>query len=633
MKRRKTLRSLFFATAIALSFWFFSPLLPIDRLWTDFLLTFQRKTFPEDILLVSVTANDVVNHGSERLSRKYLADTLSLLDRCQVKRILLDLNLGRLIKPEEELALEESLRNLGRDRVAIPAEKNPLLRTKDIIRELCQEVQTGLAPDTDGRIRSLTGFSPSLGENPGIWLASGLHSCDVTPIDLRLDLHGIRKVSLEELHGGLIPPKDIANKLVIISIDRQIARTSASLPVHGFVDRGAVLALGTASSLQNYADVFSLGLWLSRIVFFTMFAFGFFIGLRTVNVHLAFFCIAGCLIFCVATCWVMTVIYGQPSKPATTLVASMLAMKVALAMRLRIHELLSGLFSGVLSPEEVWLWRAYGDGNKPVVLFDAMGHIKKANEAARSQLATLIKTDSKGIPFLARKVMAVLGERATTLQTDTSTLQVWDIHWPSDHIPLAVFTDVSEQRRTVQSLEEKLYTDPLTDEGSRAGFEAVLEEIDRDSKMPFTLIYMDMNGFKSVNDRYGHAAGDALLRISAQRFRSLLEPSDYMARLGGDEFTIVIRRVVSEQDMLTLRDAIEGSLHEPIHLDEGVIHVGVAVGFAMRRDDSESTEQVVKRADMEMYQRKTWLKTCATSHAQLAVTVTPIHATPLLSRS
>jgi diguanylate cyclase (GGDEF)-like protein len=448
-----------------------------------------------------------------------------------------------------------------------------------------------------------------------------------------LDLGSIRKVSLEELHGGLIAPKDIANRLVIISIDRQIARTSVTLPVHGFADRGVVLAMGTASSLQSYSNVFSLGLWLSRFVFITTFAFGFLIGLRTVNVHLALVGIMGGMIFCLATCWVMTVIYGQPSKPATTLIASMAAMKVALAMRLRIHELLSGLFSGVLSPEEVWLWRAYGDGLKPVVLFDAMGHIKKANEAGLNQLATLMKPDSKGIPILARKVMAVLGERATTLQSDSSTLQVWDIHWPSDHIPLAVFTDVSEQQRTVQSLEEKLYTDPLTDEGSRAGFEAVLSELDACSEMAFTLVYMDMNGFKAVNDRYGHAAGDALLRISAQRFRALLEPSDYLARLGGDEFAIVIRRVLSEQDVLALRDAIEASLQDPIYLEEGVIHVGVAVGFAIRRENSECTEQVVKRADLEMYQRKAWLKACATSRTQPAAIVAPVHSTPLMSRS
>jgi diguanylate cyclase (GGDEF)-like protein len=634
MKRTKTLRSLFFATAIALSFWCFSPVLPIDRLWTDFLLTCQRKAFPEDILLVSVTANDVVNHGSERLSRKYLADTLSFLDRCQAKRILLDMNLGKVITPEEESALLESLRSLGRDRIAIPAEKNPLLQTKDSIRDLCQEMQTSLAPDIDGRMRAMTGFSPMHGTNPCVWLASGMRSFDVVPIDLRLDLHGIRKVRLEELHGGLIAPKEIENKLVIVSIDRQIARTSVTLPVHGFVDRGVVLAMGTASSLQKYSDVSSSGLWLSRILFFATFAFGFFIGLRSVNVHLAFVGIMGGMIVCLATCWVMTVIYGQPSKPATTLIATIAAMKVALAMRLRINELLSGLFSGVLSPEEVWLWRAYGDGNKPVVLFDAMGHIKKANESALRQLATFMNSDRKGIPSLARKVMAVLGERETTLQTETSLPQVWDIHWPSDHIPLAVFTDVSEQQRAVQSLEEKLYTDPLTDEGSRAGFEAVLGELTRNAEMPFALIYMDMNGFKAVNDCYGHATGDALLRISAQRFRSLLAPSDYLARLGGDEFAIVIRRAISEHDMLVLRDAIEASLQDPIHLEEGLIKVGVAVGYAMRQSESESADEVIKRADREMYQRKSWLRQGGSSQrlpailvANPSVKVTTVHTT------
>jgi predicted signal transduction protein with EAL and GGDEF domain len=91
--------------------------------------------------------------------------------------------------------------------------------------------------------------------------------------------------------------------------------------------------------------------------------------------------------------------------------------------------------------------------------------------------------------------------------------------------------------------------------------------------------------------------------------------------------------VLSEQDVLALRDAIEASLQDPIYLEEGVIHVGVAVGFAIRRENSECTEQVVKRADLEMYQRKAWLKACATSRTQPAAIVAPVHSTPLMSRS
>jgi diguanylate cyclase (GGDEF)-like protein len=621
MKQGNTLRSLLFAASIALSFWFFSPVLLIDRIWTDFLLVCQRKAFPEEILVINVTAHDVIQHGSERLSRKYLADSLSLLDRCNAKRVLLDFTLGSLVSPEEETALIEALKSLGPNRIALPSESNPMLRTKDSILSLGHLVQTTLSPDADGRIRSIVASEINSGGNPCAWLASGVQSSSTIPLDLRLDPSGIRRVSLEDLNQGVIEPSEIAGKLVIISIDRQISRSSITIPVHGFVDRGTVFAIGTASWLRDYPATFFSCYWLSQIVFLITFAFGFIIGQRATNAKLAFMGILCCMSLCVAFCWVTTVIYGIPSQPATTLIASMAAMKVALAHRLRINELLSGLFSGVLSPEEVWLWRVHGDSPKPAILFDAMGHIKKANQAALCQLSSMIQSEEKGVSILARKVMAVLGERKTNLRSDDAAGKVWDIHWPSDHVPIAVFVDVTEQQNAVQSLQERLCRDPLTGEANRTGFERVLKDIDQKHERIYTLMYLDMNGFKGVNDRYGHAAGDALLRISAQRFRSQLDHSDYLARLGGDEFAIVIRRPMSEQAVLELRDELEASLREPIILAEGVVVVGVAAGFAMPQKDSETTEEVVKRADLDMYQRKAWLKHQAAIQKDRPITV------------
>ena len=119
---------------------------------------------------------------------------------------------------------------------------------------------------------------------------------------------------------------------------------------------------------------------------------------------------------------------------------------------------------------------------------------------------------------------------------------------------------------------------------------------------------MDMNGFKAVNDQYGHSAGDTLLKVTAQRFRRLLSNNEYVARFGGDEFAILIPRRLSPEEALSMRERIESSLNERIDIGEALVQVGVAAGFAIPFDEHESREAILERADHDMYHRKSLLK-------------------------
>jgi diguanylate cyclase (GGDEF)-like protein len=120
------------------------------------------------------------------------------------------------------------------------------------------------------------------------------------------------------------------------------------------------------------------------------------------------------------------------------------------------------------------------------------------------------------------------------------------------------------------------------------------------------VFYLDLNGFKQINDRYGHAAGDFVLVEFARRLRTTLRPGEVAARLGGDEFVVLSENVASAADARAIADRLQGLADEPVcRLDEAFI-VGVSVGVAAAGDlDAPDTDALLAAADAEMYTEKT----------------------------
>jgi diguanylate cyclase (GGDEF)-like protein len=153
--------------------------------------------------------------------------------------------------------------------------------------------------------------------------------------------------------------------------------------------------------------------------------------------------------------------------------------------------------------------------------------------------------------------------------------------------------------------------DPLTGMLNRRGLAAQLAKMDTraaDAANAAVLAF-DLDGFKPVNDRYSHAAGDQVLKTMAQRLQQQLRNGDAIARIGGDEFVAVLPCVASHQEAVAIAQRVCTCLSFPIRLAEGAeVRVGASVGVATLHEDGNDMEGLLQAADKRMYVAKAALK-------------------------
>ncbi|MGI2297829.1 GGDEF domain-containing protein [Paenibacillus sp. GXUN7292] len=125
------------------------------------------------------------------------------------------------------------------------------------------------------------------------------------------------------------------------------------------------------------------------------------------------------------------------------------------------------------------------------------------------------------------------------------------------------------------------------------------------TKQEGSIVFIDFNSFKQINDTYGHAAGDAVLKESAARLKAQLRKTDQLIRYGGDEFIIYIQEKLHESDLEALTIKLQAALSEPIPYGENItIDVTASFGFSIGDSVTESIDQLIKQADKDMYEEK-----------------------------
>lgn len=243
-----------------------------------------------------------------------------------------------------------------------------------------------------------------------------------------------------------------------------------------------------------------------------------------------------------------------------------------------------------------------------IMVADASGQIIRANR---------VMADMSGYAMaelLGRKIKSLLYEHEGEMYGVRNVgdqyhcqVDISDVMIGERTAKVYTVIDDSQQKAEQQELTLLAYHDQLTDLPNRHLFNDRLSvemkhALRRDEKI--ALLFIDLNGFKGVNDRYGHKFGDLLLGRVAVRMKQTIRDSDTVARLGGDEFTLLLTDVRSQAMCKALVDKIIEAICKPYLIQDVLVEVGASIGVACFPDDATTEQELLSLADKAMYRSK-----------------------------
>ena len=209
------------------------------------------------------------------------------------------------------------------------------------------------------------------------------------------------------------------------------------------------------------------------------------------------------------------------------------------------------------------------------------------------------------------RILGVRGREVTAMRKNGETfpmeLSASEMMLGGSRYFIGIVRDITERKLAEQKIAHLAHYDYLTDLPNRALLLDVLNHsisLAKRNTHKVAVLFIDLDGFKKVNDTLGHDAGDLLLKGVSQRIKETLRESDTVARMGGDEFILVLDNIESAENALFTANKILKALSEPFDLMGQPGRVGGSIGISIFPDDSEDPDQLVKQADEAMYLAK-----------------------------
>ncbi len=251
-----------------------------------------------------------------------------------------------------------------------------------------------------------------------------------------------------------------------------------------------------------------------------------------------------------------------------------------------------------LEPDEI---EKLQDIDSLVTFLEARGEYTDVEELERKRLRAQLIAAPKGqlAEYLERT-----RPNGTVLAIETRSMD--------DGGFVRTFTDITEQRQSEKRIVHLASYDHLTGLANRARFYEHLEKAyaDLDEATPFALLFLDLDHFKAANDTNGHEYGDMLLRATAARLQKLARSSDLVARLGGDEFAILVHGMSNAAVMSVRANYIIEELRRPYVIDGRTTVATASIGGAMAPEDATGPEELLKNADLALYEAKAAGRNC-----------------------
>ncbi len=190
----------------------------------------------------------------------------------------------------------------------------------------------------------------------------------------------------------------------------------------------------------------------------------------------------------------------------------------------------------------------------------------------------------------------LLGDRDLVLQVSNL------LHIPELRGVVVNVRDMTYSKNLERSLRYQALHDPLTDLPNRRLFEAELTRALPPESL-LAVLFIDLDGFKQVNDTYGHDLGDDLLVQVSQRMQFCLRETDTLARIGGDEFTVLLDPIENLDEAVQVAERIISVIQPAFHLEQFEVFVDASIGVVLE-EDGIGSDEIVHRADIAMYQAK-----------------------------
>jgi diguanylate cyclase (GGDEF)-like protein len=580
----------------------------------------------EDTIIIFIDEKAVQTMGYYPFDRRLMAKTLAILNQAEVDRIYIDAGLSVPESEVDDLELENTLAALGPKKLALPVSQieNPD-RTYRLIQPLGRFsrhttlVTSIFGIDGQQKLRTVSGLPDEKLALSADWLnrRPDLRAGEL-PLNFQISVPKFKRYAFLDVAAGRISPSALRGKKVIIGLSLKTPQFTLIAPNQGPIVRAEAIALATETANTNFArhqwtPVGQVGLVLAATLLATLIIYRLSWGrglLATIVLVVCWFPIAQYL-------WITQKIQIPILTPAFGFLLTWQILKLDESflgqLALRVRKSLFGVGqNALLAAAEVVA--------EPAIVFNSSGLLLGANEAFKAlRSAQLTSEEARNLPghldalFLsADKLLALPEAKQATGHIDVQfkhSNQEFEasVRWVrsiTSSIAIASLKDVTESRQRERALSQLAYKDVLTGVGNRTAFQVQLKSMTESAaSQPFAALVIDLDGFKAINDEYGHHAGDQLLVKIAERISSLLRPQDFVARIGGDEFTILYPSGELEAVEI-FTDRLIRAILEPVEIDAGTVRVGASVGVALCPMHHYDGPTVVKMADAAMYVAK-----------------------------